>query len=174
MNRVEGSQDSRGRGEKTGGLRRRPRLSSSRDPETVSDSGVTSESAQISPTLPESFYSQFMTKEQQDKFAQILRSPELLRLDTEIGRLKVLASNLDTSDTREENVKLLVSVHDLIGRLVATRHKMLFGDKHLVNVQGIHIVMNRIVLVIEKHVVSPAVRQAIAKDLAEMDLAKEG
>ena len=171
MKRSEGREDSVGKGERTEDLRRRPRVSASKDLEELS--AEAKEPAAISSAIPESFYSQFMTREQQEKFAQILKSPELLKLDTEITRLKVLASNLDSSDTEEKNVKLLVSVHDLIGRLVATRHKMLFGEKHLVNVQAIHVVMNRIVQVIEKHVVSPAVREAIAKDLAEMDLAKE-
>ena len=171
MKGIDESQDFVGKGEEVKGLRRRPRLSGSRDPEGLSE--VTSGSAGISSGIPESFYAQFMTKEQQEKFAQILRSPELLKLDTEIGRLKVLASNLNVGDTDEDNVKLLVSVHDLIGRLVATRHKMLYGDKHLVNVQAIHIIMDRIVRVIEKHVVSPVAREAIAKDLAEMDLGKE-
>lgn len=168
MKGVDKSQDFVGKGEEVKGLRRRPRLSGSRDPERLSE--VASGSAGISSVIPESFYSQFMTKDQQEKFAQILRSPELLKLDTEIARLKVLASNLDTSDTEEKNVKLLVSVHDLVGRLVATRHKMLYGDRHMINVQSIHIIMAKIVQVIEKHVVSPTVKQAIAKDLAQMDI----
>ena len=171
MKGADGREDFEGKGERAKGLKRRPRLSGSRDREELS--GGAREPAGISSVIPESFYSQFMTKEQQEKFAQILRSPELLRLDTEIARLKVLASNLDTSDTEEKNVKLLVSVHDLIGRLVATRHKMLYGDKHLVNVQAIHVIMDRIVRVIERHVVSPVAREAIGKDLAEMDLGKE-
>lgn len=168
MKRADRSQDFLEKGERMKGLKREPRLSGSRDPERLSE--VTSGSAGISSEVPESFYSQFMTKDQQEKFAQILRSPELLKLDTEIARLKVLASNLDTSDTEEKNVKLLVSVHDLIGRLVATRHKMLYGDKHSVNVQSITIIMTKIVHVIEKHVVSSAVRQAIAEDLSKVDL----
>ena len=171
MKGTEGREDSVGKGEEAEGLRRRPRLSGSKDPEELS--GEATGPGRISSEIPESFYSQFMTREQQEKFAQILKSPELLKLDTEIARLKVLASNLDSSDTEEKNVKLLVSVHDLIGRLVATRHKMLYGDKHLVNVQAIHIIMDRIVRVIERHVVSPVAREAIAKDLGEMDLGKE-
>lgn len=142
-------------------IKRKPRLSIMEDSETLS-------------SLPNSFYQQIMTPEDQRKFAQILQSPELLKLNTEIARLKVLASNLDTSNINEKNVKLLVSVHDLIGRLVATRHKMLYGDKHMVNIQSIHVIMAKIIKVIEKHVVSPSVKQAIAEDLAKMDVTKEG
>lgn len=146
-------------------IKRTPRISATQDSETqtpaVSVSGV-----------PDSFYQQAMTPDDQIKFAQILRSPELLKLDTEIARLKTLASNLDISNILEKNVKLLVSVHDLIGRLVATRHKMLYGDKHMVNIQSIHIIMKKVIQVIEKHVVNPSVKQAIAEDLAEMDVTK--
>ncbi len=143
---------------------RRPRISEEKDKEEVSE--VSSEVS----NLPESFYSQFMTPEQQARFAQILRSPELLKLDTEIARLKVLASNMDLAEMKECNVKLIISVHDTIGRLVATRHKMLYGDKHSVNVQSVAIIMTKIVQVIERHVISPVVRQAIGEELKKMDL----
>lgn len=155
----------KGKGEIERKVVRKPRISKGKD--EGKEKGVVFPD----PTdLSESFYSQFMTPEQQIRFAQILRSPELLKLDTEIARLKVLASNMSVEDLLEKNVKLVISVHDTIGRLVATRHKMLYGDKHSVNVQSINIIMVKMVQIIEKHVVNPVVRQAIAEDLAKVDL----
>lgn len=155
----------KGKGEVERKVVRKPRISKRKDEDKEKDIVF-----QGSSNLPDSFYSQFMTPEEQVRFAQILRSPELLKLDTEIARLKVLASNMDMKELREKYVRLIISVHDTIGRLVATRHKMLYGDKHSVNVQSVTIIMTKIVSVIEKHVVSPVVRQAIAEDLAKVDL----
>jgi len=120
--------------------------------------------------LPDSFYLQFMSPEQALQFAEILRSPELLKLDTEIARMKTLAGALDTGDTSEKNVKLLIGVHDLIGRLVATRHKMLYGEKHSLNIRSVQVVMKQVVRVIEKNVLSPEVRQRIARDLKKISV----
>jgi len=120
------------------------------------------------PDIPDSFYYQYMTPDQQSRFAAILRSPDLMKLDTEIARMKTLASNLETNDTSERNVKLLVSVHDLIGRLVSSRHKMLFGDRHFLTVQNLSLIMRKVVQVIERHVENPATRQAIAQDLLKV------
>jgi len=118
----------------------------------------------------ESLYSQFMSKDQQARFMKILNSPELFELDTEIARLKTLASSLDTSNLSEKNVKLLLSTHDLVARLISTRQKIHSENKQGINVKNINIIVKRIIQIIEKRVINPSVRQEIARDFKNLKI----
>ena len=112
-------------------------------------------------------YSKYIRLPLKQKAEEILKDKEkLLDLTREIARIKAILSQFDDNDSMEISPDLLSSLFqatEVVRRLIETKHKMEYGEKHIITLKEVHLVIEQVVQVIEQEVSDSKVRRRIAR-----------